>query len=59
MKILNSKINIFLNNNYLAIFSLEGNLLELKKIKKKINSKIISINHNLIYVNNNKIVILN
>ena len=59
MKILNSKINIFLNNNYLAIFSLEGNLLEFKKIKKKINSKIISINHNLIYVNNNKIVILN
>ncbi len=59
MKILNSKINIFLNNSYLAIFSLEGNLLELKKIKKKINSKIISINHNLIYVNNNKIVILN
>lgn len=60
IKLINSKIFIFLNNSFVVKFDIEGKIIDIYKLPKKINSYPIFIENSLIYLNNrNKINILN
>ena len=55
----NSKIFIFLTNSYILKYNIEGQLEEVHKLQTKMQSQPIFINGSLLYINKNKLVILN
>lgn len=58
--ILNNNLFIFLENSFYLKFSVSGELLEIKKLSSKINSKPVVIKNSILYLNNkNKLVVLN
>lgn len=60
IRLINNQIFIFLNNSYVVKLSVDGEIKEIFKLPKKINSNPIFIENSIIYVNNkNKIIILN
>ena len=60
MRLINNKIFIFLDNYFVVKVGVNGELKEIYKLPKKINSNLIFIENSLIYLNNNnKIIILN
>ena len=60
MRLINNKIFIFLDNSFVVKVDVNGELKEIYKLPKKINSNLIFIENSLIYLNNNnKIIILN
>ena len=57
--ILESKIVVFLENSYILIFNINGNLEQIKKLPAKINSFPIAINKSILYIDKkNRISIL-
>tara|TARA_E500000178_G_scaffold185920_1_gene184136 strand:+ start:2468 stop:3790 length:1323 start_codon:yes stop_codon:yes gene_type:complete len=59
MMILNNKLIVFLKNSYFLIFNTDGELEQVNKLPKKINSFPIVINNSLIYLDTrNKISII-
>ena len=60
MRLINNKIFIFLDNSFVVKVGVNGELKEIYKLPKKINSNLIFVENSLIYLNNNnKIIILN
>ena len=60
IRLINGKIFIFLNNSFVVKFNIEGKIIDIYKLPKKMNSHPIFIENSLIYLNNrNKINILN
>ena len=60
MRLINNKIFIFLDNYFVVKVGVNGELKEIYKLPKKINSNPIFIENSLIYLNNNnKMIILN
>ena len=60
IRLINGKIFIFLNNSFVVKFNIEGKIIDIYKLPKKMNSHPIFIKNSLIYLNNrNKINILN
>ena len=59
MMILNNKLIVFLKNSYFLIFNIDGELEQVNKLPKKINSFPIVIDKSLIYLDTrNKISII-
>ena len=51
---------MFLENSYLVKFDLTGNLIDIMKLPSKLNSRLLFINNNIMYINkSNKIILLN
>ena len=60
MIILSDKIFIFLKNSYILKFDIYGNLEQIDKLPKKLNSNPIFIDKSLIYVDfKNKVSVVN
>jgi outer membrane protein assembly factor BamB len=60
LMLLNDNIVVFLKNSYLLIFENSGNLKDVRKLPRKINSYPILIDKNIMYLDtNNKLTILN
>ena len=60
LKLINSQIYMFLENSYLVKFDLTGNLIDIMKLPSKLNSRLLFINNNIMYINkSNKIILLN
>jgi len=58
--LVNNKIFIFLENNYLLIFNVNGEIEEVRKLPSKIHSNPIFINNLMLYLDQkNKLLILN
>ena len=58
--LLNSSLFVFLNNSYLVKFDLNGSIIDIDKLKTKMETNPIFINQSILYLdNNNKLVILN
>ena len=56
----NNKILIQLKNSYIVEFDMKGELINIFKLKNKINSKLIFIDNSILYLNkNNKLIVLN
>ena len=55
----NNKILIQLKNSYIVEFDMKGELINIFKLKNKINSKLIFIDNSILYLNkNNKLIVL-
>ena len=55
----NNKILIQLKNSYIVEFDIKGELINIFKLKNKINSKLIFIDNSILYLNkNNKLIVL-
>ena len=55
----NNKILIQLKNSYIVEFDIKGDLINIFKLKNKINSKLIFIDNSILYLNkNNKLIVL-
>ncbi len=60
LRLINGQIFVFLNNSFVVKFDVDGKIIDIYKLPKKINSNPIFIENSLIYLNNrNKIFILN
>ena len=60
LRLINSQIYMFLENSYLVKFDLTGNLIDIMKLPSKLNSRLLFINNNIMYINkSNKIILLN
>jgi outer membrane protein assembly factor BamB len=60
LKILNSKLFIFLQNSYVIQLDLKGEIEEIKKLPSKIKTKPIILNSSIMYLDNkNKLSIIN
>lgn len=60
LKILNSKLFIFLQNSYVIQLDLKGEIEEIKKLPSKIKTKPIILNNSIMYLDNkNKLSIIN
>ena len=60
IRLINSKIFVFLNNSFVVKLDVDGEIIDIFKLPKKINSNPIFIENSLIYLNNkNKLIILN
>ena len=58
--LVNNKIFIFLKNNYLIIFNINGELEEIRKLPSKIHSNPIFINNSIFYLDQkNRLLVLN
>ena len=58
--LVNNKIFIFLKNNYLIIFNINGELEEIRKLPSKIHSNPIFINNSIFYLDQkNRLLALN
>ena len=58
--IVNNNILIFLDNSYFISFNKNGNIINIDKLKNKLETSPIYINNSILYLNkNNKLVILN
>ena len=57
--IINSKIFIFLKNGYIIKFNINGELDKVDKLLNNLKSRPIIIDGKIIYLSNNKILILN
>ena len=58
--LVNNKIFIFLKNNYLIIFNINGELEEVRKLPSKIHSNPIFINNSIFYLDQkNRLLVLN
>ena len=55
----NNKLLVFLNNSFISFFNIRGNLEQINKIPKKINSNPIFINGSILYLDvKNKLKII-
>ncbi len=59
IKLINSQIHVFLDNSFIVKLSVDGKLIEINKMRKKINSNPIFIENLLVYFNNNRLIIVN
>ncbi len=60
MMLLNNEIFIFLKNNKILVFQINGKFKTLKKLPSSLNTFPISINNSILYLNNsNQLIILN
>ena len=60
LKILNSKLFIFLQNSYVIQLDLKGEIEEIKKLPSKIKTKPIILDSSIMYLDNkNKLSIIN
>ena len=60
IKMMNSKLFIFLRNSYVVQLSLRGEIEEIKKLPSKIKTKPIILNSSIMYLDNkNKLSIIN
>ena len=60
IRLINSKIFVFLNNSFVVKLDVDGEIIDIFKLPKKINSNPIFIENSFIYLNNkNKLIILN
>ena len=60
IRLINSQIFVFLNNSFVVKFDIDGELKDIYKLPKRINSNPIFVENSLIYLNNkNKLIILN
>ena len=60
IRLINSQIYVFLNNSFVIKFNVNGEIIDIFKLPKKIYSNPIFIENSLIYLDNkNKIIILN
>ena len=60
LKLLNSKLFIFLQNSYVVQLDLKGEIEEIKKLPSKIKTKPIILNSSIMYLDNkNKLSIIN
>ena len=58
--ILNNKIFVFLQNSYLLIFNINGELVEIRKLPAKINTSPIFVDSKILYISKkNKIIVIN
>ena len=56
---MNNNIHIFLANSYILKLKINGDIIEIKKLPKEINSMPIIINKSLIYINKkNRVVVV-
>ena len=59
IRLINSQIFVFLNNSFVVKFDIDGELKDIYKLPKRINSNPIFVENSLIYLNNkNKLIIL-
>ena len=60
IRLINNQIFVFLSNSFVVKLNINGELKDISKLPKKMNSNPIFVENSLIYLNNrNKIVILN
>jgi len=60
LDILNSNLYLFLENSFIAVFSPQGKIQKISKLKSKINSFPIYINGSIFYLNTkNQLVVFN
>ena len=52
--ILNNKIFVFLQNSYLLIFNINGELVEVRKLPAKINTSPIFVDSKILYISKKK-----
>ena len=58
--ILNNKIFVFLQNSYLLIFNINGELVEIRKLPAKINTSPIFVDNKILYISKkNKLIVIN
>ena len=58
--ILNNKIFVFLQNSYLLIFNINGELEEVRKLPAKINTNTIFVDSKILYISKkNKLIVIN
>jgi outer membrane protein assembly factor BamB len=60
LRIVNDQIFIFLENSFVLKFDIFGEIRDIFKLQKRINSNLMFINSSMLYVNNkNKLILLN
>ena len=57
--LVNDKIFVLFKNEYLAQFEINGNLKEIKRLKKKVNSNLLFIENLIIYLEKKRLIFLN